>query len=80
MSKNVEFEKRNFELEKRIKERRETDVRLGRNSYGGMGMDSISGNYKKMILEELEYIDLHPEIYRNTTFPTNKNMYMINLG
>ena len=71
---------RDFELEKRIKERQDTDIKLKRNSYGGMGMDSISGNYKKMILEELEYISNHPEIYRNTTRPNNKNMYMINLG
>ena len=41
-----------------------------------MGMDSISGNYKKMILKELQYIDLHP-VKRHIP---NKNMYIINLG
>lgn len=38
---------RNLEIEKRIEERKNKDRELKMNSYGGMGMDSISGDYKK---------------------------------
>ncbi len=60
---------RNLNIEKRIEQRKQNDNRLKINSYGGMGMDGISGDYKIMILEELDYISSHPEIYNNTKKP-----------
>lgn len=69
---------RNLEIEKRIEERKNKDRQLKMNSYGGMGMDSISGDYKKMILEELDYMKSHPEIYYPKTFLNNPKMYLLN--
>lgn len=73
--------KRNFELEKRIKIRKDYDHKHGINSYGGMGMDGITIEEKKIIEEEINYISQHPEIYKKEKpihpFPllTEKNPY-----
>jgi len=69
---------RNLEIEKRIEERKNKDRQLKINSYGGMGMDSISGDYKKMILEELDYMKSHREIYYPKIFLNDPKMYLLN--
>ena len=70
---------RNYDIEKRISKRKENDIKYKKNSYGGMGLDSISGDYKKMIYEELDYIKKHPEIYKKKYIPCDPNIYLINL-
>lgn len=60
---------RNIEIEQRIEKRKQRDIELGRNSYGGMGMDGLSGNEKAIIVEELNYIANHPELYKRTSKP-----------
>lgn len=55
---------RNIEIEQRIKKRQQNDLLDGINSYGGMGMDCCSPAEKKLKLEELEYIQRHPEIFK----------------
>lgn len=64
---------RNLNIEKRINERTENDCKLGINSYGGMGLDGISGNCKNITMEELNYMKNHPEIY-------NKNIPLMILA
>ena len=70
---------RNLDIEKRIKERKDNDYKLGINSYGGMGLDGISGNYKNMILEEMNYIKNHPEIYNKKRTSYDSSVYLIKL-
>lgn len=73
------YRNRNIELENRIKERQLSDKLKNINSYGGMGMDSISVNEKKIRLEELNYIKNHPEIYKKNITPNDSSMYLIKL-
>ena len=71
---------RNIELENRINKRHNYDISHKINSYGGMGMDCISTNEKKLRLEELNYIKKHPEIFKTNDIQTNDNsMYLIKL-
>ena len=58
---------RDVEIEQRIQMRKENDLRRNINSYGGMGMDGISGVEKTQLLEELEYMKTHPSIYKSQT-------------
>ena len=55
--------KRNYEIEKRIKliEKRNKDY--GINLYGGMGLDSVSNDVKLLRLEELKYMKENPHLY-----------------
>lgn len=69
---------RNLELENRIKEIKNFDRLHNINSYGGMGMDGIYVNEKKLRLEELEYIRNHPEIFKNIQINDN-SIYLIKL-
>ena len=55
---------RNFAMEKRIKDMQDSDILHKINSYGGMGMGTASPNEKKIRLEEIDYIEKHPEIYK----------------
>lgn len=71
---------RNIEVEKRIRERKENDIKLATNSYGGMGMDGITGNYKTMIMEEVNYMKSHPEIYNKKVILIDPSMYLIKLN
>ena len=70
---------RNLELENRIKERNNFDRLHKINSYGGMGMDGISLNEKKLRLEELDYIRNHPEIFKKNIQINDNSMYLIKL-
>jgi hypothetical protein len=56
-------DKRNYEIEKRIKliEKRNKDY--GINLYGGMAMDSVSNDVKLLRLEELKYMKENPHLY-----------------
>ena len=71
---------RNVELERRIKERKANDKMYHRNSYGGMGMDGISEEERKLRLEELDYIRNHPEIYKTNVQTNDASMYLIKLN
>lgn len=72
--------KRNFDIEARIKMRRNA-LGYGANPYGGMGMDGNSASVIKEKQEELDYMNQHPEIYRpvrNTqTNNLDNDMYLI---
>jgi len=69
---------RNYEIEKRIADRRNHDKKYGINSYGGMGMD---GDNKHILIEELNYMKAHPEIYKNPVIKNNDtNIYLIKLN
>jgi hypothetical protein len=70
---------RDYEIEKRISERSKEDRLLKKNSYGGMGMDSVTEEEKQILYKELDYIRKHPEIYKKPPSPTDPNMYLINL-
>jgi hypothetical protein len=70
---------RNLELENRIKERKTYDRLQKINSYGGMGMDGISVNEKKLRLDELEYIRNHPEIFKKNIQTNDNSIYLIKL-
>ena len=50
------------------------------NSYGGMGMDGISEEERKLRLEELDYIRNHPEIYKTNVQTNDASMYLIKLN
>lgn len=72
---------RNLEIEKRIMKRTESDKLLNRNSYGGMGMDMLPCKELDEKKEELQYIQLHPEIYnKQQKYVSNKLMYLISLN
>ena len=68
---------RDLELENRIKERYNYDRLHKINSYGGMGMDGISTNKLKIILEELDYIKKHLEIFQKNIKTDDNSMYLI---
>ena len=69
---------RNFVIENRITQTREYDRIHQTNSYGGMGMDSISGAERALRNEEISYMNAHPEIYRRAQF-NNPSAYLIPL-
>ena len=54
---------RDAEIEARISRRHAADVAGQMNSYGGMGMDSISDAERKLRVAELEYMTAHPELF-----------------
>ena len=56
--------KRNYELEKRIKQIEKHNKDYGINLYGGMGLDSVSNDIKLLRLEELKYINDNPQLYQ----------------
>ena len=60
---NNDNNKRNFVLEKRIKDIIEDMDKRGINHYGGMGMDCVSKETKALRLEELAYMRKHPDLY-----------------
>jgi hypothetical protein len=62
--KYKDYMNRNIEIEKRIEKRKQQDLKLKINSYGGMGMDGLSQCEKAVIIEELNYIANHPELYK----------------
>jgi hypothetical protein len=70
---------RDYEIEKRISERSKEDRLKKKNSYGGMGMDSVTEEQKQILYKELDYIQKHPEIYKKPPPPTDPNIYLINL-
>lgn len=54
---------RDMEIEERIARRHAADVAGKMNSYGGMGMDSISDEERALRIAEGKYIAAHPELY-----------------
>ena len=63
---------RNLHIEERIRERTKYDILHQINSYGGMGMDGITGDEKRKRLEEIDYMNNHPEIYRKNAWTYKK--------
>lgn len=58
---------RNLYIEDRIRKRTQYDILHQINSYGGMGMDGLIGEEKRKRVEEINYMNKHPEIYRKLT-------------
>lgn len=58
--------KRNLEIEQRIEKNIKFNIQHKVNLYGGMGMDGISIEEKRKRLQELDYIQKHPELYSKT--------------
>ncbi len=55
---------RNLEIEERIKRINGINNVHNVNLYGGMGLDGISMKEKLLRYEEIEYMNKHPEIYK----------------
>jgi hypothetical protein len=54
---------RDMEIEERITKRRAADLAGRMNSYGGMGMDSISEMERALRIAELNYMSAHPDLF-----------------
>ena len=54
---------RDTEIEARIARRHAADVADQINSYGGMGMDSVSAAERKLRVAEVQYMTAHPELF-----------------